>query len=77
MLEIINVLPNRHLLVRVQKFKFARTMHKTYAKLTIKTPERLQWHILVSLLLTLNRFHTLLWSSTVNFEQVIASRKLM
>ena len=31
------------------------------SKLTIKTQERRPWRALVSLLLTLNRFHTLFW----------------
>ena len=39
----------------------SRTMCKICSKLTIKTPERGQWRFLVSLLSTLNRFHTLFW----------------
>ena len=38
-----------------------RTMREICSKLTIKIPEWRQWRFLVSLLLTLNRFHTLFW----------------
>ena len=38
-----------------------RIMCKIYSKLIIKTPERQQCRVLMSLLLPLNRFHTFFW----------------
>ena len=42
--------------------EISRTMREIYSKLTLNV-------ILVALFLTLNRFHTLFWGSTVGFKQ--------
>ena len=50
-----------------------RKRYETYSKLTVKIPERCQWHRFGVLLLTLNRFVTFSSVSVVDFEQVNGS----
>ena len=51
-------LPTRYFLLEVDSGN-ARTLCEIYTNLTVKTPERLNDVILVSLMLTLNGFHAL------------------
>ena len=53
----------------------SRKMCKISSKFTIKTPEQRQNVKLVSLLLTLNRFHRLFWSNLPTDVKIFLSKK--
>ena len=61
--------PSWHLLVVIQQSKHQKNVWNL-SKTNKKTPERCQWRILLSLFLTLSRFHILLWCLIADFEQV-------
>ena len=68
--EALNDWPHSsgHVLFQSQK-EITRRMCEIYSKLRIKTPERIQWQCLHSML-TLNRFNRFFCLSIVDFEEV-------